>query len=73
MENAQKTQLQKANEALTALAVNVTTSDRDLAKDSYSEFTLVQYLKGRGKNLDTAMALLEFFRKRIEGRNKAIA
>lgn len=73
MENNQKTQQQQANEALQALAVNITTSDRKEALNHYSEFTVIQYLKGRGKNLDTAMALLDFFRKRIAQRNKAIA
>lgn len=73
MENKQKTQQQQANEALMALAINVSTSDRKEALNSYSEFTIIQYLKGRGKDLDTAMALLEFFRKRIADRNKVIA
>ena len=73
MENEQKTQLEKVNDELIALVPNVASSDRAAAKKKYSAFTIVQYLKGRGKDLDTAMALLQFFRKRIEDREKAIA
>jgi hypothetical protein len=70
MENSQ-TQLEKVNVALMALYPNITTSDRREAP--YSEFTVVQYLKGRGKDLETAMSLLQFFTKRIDGREKQIA
>lgn len=73
MENEQKTQLQRANEALVELFPSVTTSDRDEAKKEFSEFTVVQYLKGRGKNLDTALTLLQLFRKRINDREKTLA
>lgn len=72
MENGQ-TQLEKANTQLVAIYPNVTTSDREAAKNLYSEFTIVQYLKGRGRNLDTAVTLLDFLRKRIEDRERAIA
>jgi hypothetical protein len=74
METVQnETQLQKANKALTELAVNVTTLDRFSAKIKWSEFTIVQYLKGRGTNLDTAVGMLQFFRNKISGREKMIA
>lgn len=73
MSNKQTTQLDRANSALIALSADVTTEDRREAETHYSEFTIVQYLKGRGKNLDTAMALLDFFRKRINNRDKKIA
>lgn len=70
MTNKQKTDLEIANEALLALAVNVSASDR---KDCpSSEATIVQYLKGEGKDLDTAMKLLKFFRQRIEDRRKVL-
>jgi hypothetical protein len=69
MEHRQKTQLDQANEQLVELSGKVTTSDRELAAETYSEFTVVQYLKGRGKNLDTAIALIQLFRKRIEERD----
>lgn len=73
MKATQITQLEKANTALTDLAVNVTTTDRNEAMKSWSEFTIVQYLTGKGKNLDTAMQLLKFFRNKIKEREKLIA
>lgn len=64
-------QLVKANEALLSLAHNVTSDDR---KDApVSEFTVIQYLKGRGKDLGTAIKLLGFFRERIAQRDKVLA
>lgn len=72
MKNEQ-TQLEKASDALAKLVPNITTSDRKAAKEVYAESTVVQYLKGEGKNLDTAIAMLQFFRKRIENRDKQIA
>lgn len=73
MKATQITQLEKANAALLDLAVNVTTTDRNEAMKSWSEFTIVQYLTGKGRNLDTAMQLLQFFRNRIKEREKLIA
>ncbi len=72
----QKTQLEQVNEVLQKEIVqNVTTEDRKEAikQLGYSEFTIVQYLKGRGRNLDTGIKLLEFFRKRIGSREVVIA
>ena len=66
-----ESQLARANNALKALAANVTTKDREEAPAS--PFTIVQYLKGRGKDLGTAMTLLEFFRKRIADRERLLA
>lgn len=71
METTQ-TQLEKANEVLAGLSVNVTTSDRTAAKKEWAESTIIQYLKGLGKDLDTAMKLIQFFRKRIEDRDKVL-
>jgi hypothetical protein len=71
MRNEQKSQLDKANDALKALRLNVTTTDR--IECGFAESTVIQYLYGNGKNLDTAMKMLSFFRKRIEEREKAIA
>lgn len=70
MANKQKTDLQVANEALVALSVNVSASDRQECPSS--EVTIVKYLKGEGKDLDTAMKLLQFFRQRIENRRKVL-
>lgn len=73
MKQITTTQLDKANAALVELAVNTTTTDRNEAKETWSEFTIVQYLTGKGKNLDTAMKLLEFFRTKIKEREKLLA
>jgi hypothetical protein len=64
-------QLDKANTVLRSISRNVTTDDRDQC--GFSEYTVVQYLKGRGKDLGTAMKLIEFFSKRIEERDKKLA
>lgn len=73
MKQEQKSQLQQANEQLIGLGSDVTTNDRQEAMNTYSEFTVYQYLKGRGKSLDTAIKLLQFFKKRIEDRNKVLS
>lgn len=70
MEKKQKTDLDLANEAIAALKPNVSASDRKEAP--VSEATLIQYLNGQGKDLDTAMDLLQFFRGRIEARRNQI-
>jgi hypothetical protein len=70
MSNEQKTDLQLANESLVELSPNVTANDRKEAPVSL--FTVVQYLKGRGQDLDTAVKLLMYFRGRIEERRRVI-
>jgi len=70
-QNTKVSQLDKANAALKALAHNVSTEDRKEA--GFSEVTIVAYLKGEGKDLDTAMKLLKFFRKRIADRDRELA
>lgn len=72
MESSQdkRTQLQEANDQLLVIASLITTTDRQEALKTYSNFTLVQYTKGRGKNLDTAINLLKLFRGRIEKRQE---
>lgn len=70
-ENTKKSQLQKANAALKSLSKDVTTTDRREAP--VAESTLIDYLKGRGKDLETAMTLLRFFRGRIADRDKELA
>lgn len=71
MENEQKTDLDVANEALLALKPNISSSDRK--ECPRSESIIVQYLKGEGRDLDTAMELLQFFRERIEARRSVLA
>ena len=74
MERSQdnRTQLEQANQQLVELTPLITTLDRKEALIHYSNFTLVQYVKDRGKNLNTAMYLLKLFRARIEKRNEIL-
>jgi hypothetical protein len=70
MSDQQKTDLQIANQCLMELKQNVSTSDR---KDApASEATVIKYLDGNGKELDTAIKLLQYFRGRIEDRRKVL-
>lgn len=70
MNISQKSDLQVANKALSELKLNVTTLDRKEAPAS--EATVVQYLNGLGKDLGTAVKLLQYFRGRIEERRKIL-
>jgi hypothetical protein len=72
-QNTNNSQLDQANAALVALSQNVSSSDRSFAQERYSQFTVIKYLKGRGKDLDTAMDLLGIFRMRISDREKKIS
>lgn len=71
MENNQKTDLQAANESLVELRPNVTSTDRKEAP--MSESMVIMYLKGEGKDLESAVKLLQFFRQKIEDRRKIIS
>lgn len=70
MDNEQKTDLVVANERLLAVKPNVTATDRKEAPAS--EAIVVQYLNGKGKDLEMAMSLLQFFLKKIESRRKVL-
>lgn len=75
MQTEQKTQVQLASEVLTQeIYPSVTTEDRRAAMEELEigQFTLIQYLKGRVTNLDTAMKLIQFLRRRIEDRQKEL-
>lgn len=67
-------QLQKANSILVELSGNVSTSDRKAAisEGILSEPHLIRYLKGNGTDLDIAMSLVRFFRKKIEDREREL-
>lgn len=69
------TQLDKANSLLTDLAINVSSHDRKAIVDEgiLSEPHMIKYLKGNGTDLDTAMNLIRFIRKRIEDREKELS
>lgn len=71
MENEQ-TQLERANEELLKLVPNITSGDKSEAESLYHKNTIFRYLKGEGKDADTAVALLSFFRKKIEERDEKI-
>lgn len=66
-----KTDLERANDALIALKPNVTAADRK--ENGYSQPLMTRYLNGQGKDLTVAIELLEFFRRKIEARRKIIA
>lgn len=66
----QKSDLEFANQALAQLKPHITAEDRKQAPAC--EATLVQYLNGLGKNLDTALKLLRYFRGRRDERNKEL-
>jgi|GEM_PF-3412467 len=74
-ENTIRLQLDKANEILKHLAVNVSTDDRRAAMeelDIKARSTMIQYLKGEGKDLDTATSLVRFFKDRILSRERQL-
>ncbi|GAA4328228.1 hypothetical protein [Flaviaesturariibacter amylovorans] len=75
-QNTNITQLDKANATLVALAAQVTTADRKAAMQELqigSRQTVFIYLKGKGKDLDTAVGLIRVFRRRIEERERELA
>jgi hypothetical protein len=71
-QNTISAQLDKANEVLIGLSDRITSEDRKAAMDKYSRITVYNYLKGEGKDLDTAMELIEIFQQRIEERTQRL-
>lgn len=69
-QSTNNSQLEQANRALKSIAANITSDDRKAAP--VSQVTIVDYLKGRGKDLGTATKLLEFFSQRISDRARLI-
>lgn len=70
MDTIQKTDLQIANEILSAMRPNIAPSDIYSAPTSYK--TCESYLNGNGKKVDTAVMLIKYFRGRIEERRKEL-
>jgi hypothetical protein len=70
-----QTQLDRANAILNDLRPNVTAQDREDAQKELdlSPATVNRYILGEGKRIDTALDLIEFFQKRIKGREKKLA
>lgn len=73
MTNQPTGQLQQANDALLLISINVTAQDRQEAMKRYSGHTVSHYLRGNGRNLDTALYLLKLFSGRISEREKELA
>jgi hypothetical protein len=73
--NTESSQLDQANAVLIDLSKNVTTDDRKaiIAEGILSEPHVIRYLKGNGTDLDTAMNLIRFIRKRIEERARELS
>lgn len=74
-QNTTSTQLDKANQVLKDMAINVTAEDRNDAMkelDIKARSTVWVYLNGKGQDLGTAMKLIEFFQPRISDRNKKL-
>jgi hypothetical protein len=67
-------QINKALQVLADLSVNVTTDDKSAASEELGihKITISRYLKGDGSNLDLATKMIQFFKKRISEREKAI-
>jgi len=67
-------QIEKLSEELEALAPNISSKDKiEFVNNSiYRKSTISAYLNGHGLNIDTAMEMLLFFRKRIAEREKVI-
>lgn len=66
---------EKLGEELKILAPNVSHEDKRafLSNSKYRKSTVSAYLNGHVSNIDTAMEMLLFFRKRIEARDKVIS
>lgn len=68
------TQIQKLANELKTMKVNITTQDK---KNCVKELdlhhnTVSNYLRGDGRDADTATKLIKFFTKQIEKRNSVI-
>jgi hypothetical protein len=71
-QNTISAQLDKANAVLIGLADRITSGDRSAAMEKYSRITVYTYLKGEGKDLDTAMDLIGILQQRIEERTQRL-
>ncbi|WP_143157397.1 hypothetical protein [Cnuella takakiae] len=73
-QNKPKTQLDKVNNAFIAISSDVTAEDKKAAQLelTVSRYTVNSYLKGEAKDIELAMNLLKFFKKRIAARDKEL-
>lgn len=72
--NEHISQKDRISKLLMELNTKITESDRDdfFKKKNISKVTISNYMNGKGSNIDTAMEMLLFFRKKIEDREKLI-
>ncbi len=70
-----KTQAERLSGELLAIKPDITTADRKALENAegYTRSTISDYLNGRGKDNDTSVKMLAFFRERIAEREKMIA
>lgn len=73
-ENTLNAQLVKAAGILQDLDQNITKLDRKAALRELNvvEATVRRYLKGKGTDIDTALRIIDFFKKRIEERERKL-
>ena len=69
------TQVEKLQKEMTRIEKDITQNDKKLchAKTKLHPNTIKMYIAGEGKDADTAVKLLTFFKKQIEKRNKVLA
>lgn len=72
--DAQNKPLDKAATVLQGLRPLVSSKDREAAEKELkvSPVTIIRYLNGNAKKIDTAAQLIQFFKRRIEERDKII-
>lgn len=73
-EKAKALQIELANILLAEMSRNITEEDRKACESSIkiSMPSIKRYMIGQGRNLDTAMKLVKFFKKRISERDKIL-
>lgn len=66
------TQLPGLNKRLKDLKPYILPEDRKVAHKKYSHVTVIQYLAGKGKEINTAIALIRIFEKCILKRDEKV-
>jgi hypothetical protein len=72
--DAQNNPLGKATNVLQELRPLISSKDREAAEKelNVSPVTIIRYLNGNAKKIDTATQLIQFFKRRIEERDRII-
>jgi hypothetical protein len=74
-QDTKTSQLERALSVLAEMSTNITQDDKAFAAKELGmkyRSLAIYWTEGRGKNLDTAVALIKVFKKRIEDREKLI-